>query len=443
MDYTGGRFEGFQIRCQIISVPGQRELAARRAHLMRDADVVVFVADTTRERIDTTVQMLGEVPQLIAGAAAPSVGLILQANKRDLPSAVPLGELRERVRAAAGLVAVVESVAADGTGIRETFVFAVRLALDRVREQLRDQSLPVGAPEIDSGHALLAQIQTADVVPPPRLQAVAAPALLQVLEENDETHQIADFAPWREASSPVIGDSDGPRPPDPAAPSGAIWPPVEGRLILHEASAAPMTTHRLRNGAWAAGIGNGWRACSTGAAEYGDLDVGREMLVRWARLHVACSGILSSSRCVVLAATGSGTWRLWQIVRVEQSLRDYLEDIERCTTDEAAARILDAAALLSDMIARLQNAPCDVPCTLDTVGRSDRGAVYVGLMPMERTTGGNVTGSTDSLSTELESILQSVLWSRRTEVLEAIARSPRHARGPSGALIDQLLGAVG
>jgi hypothetical protein len=60
----------------------------------------------------------------------------------------------------AGLnIGVIEAVAADGTGIRETFVFAVRLALDRVREQLRERTLVSGRPEIDSGEALLAQMQ--------------------------------------------------------------------------------------------------------------------------------------------------------------------------------------------------------------------------------------------------------------------------------------------
>ena len=39
-------------------------------------------------------------------------------------------------------------------------------------------------------------------------------------------------------TSPVRGAAErgGPKPPDPSAPSGSIWPPVEGRLILHEAA---------------------------------------------------------------------------------------------------------------------------------------------------------------------------------------------------------------
>src|SRR5262245_20691924 len=47
MEYTGGRFEGCQIRCQIVSVPGQRELIARRRRVIEGADVVVFVGNSS------------------------------------------------------------------------------------------------------------------------------------------------------------------------------------------------------------------------------------------------------------------------------------------------------------------------------------------------------------------------------------------------------------
>ncbi|HKU41917.1 MAG TPA: hypothetical protein VJR89_27355, partial [Polyangiales bacterium] len=46
MDYVGGLFEGRQIRCQVVSVPGQTEHARRRQQLLASADAVVLVADT-------------------------------------------------------------------------------------------------------------------------------------------------------------------------------------------------------------------------------------------------------------------------------------------------------------------------------------------------------------------------------------------------------------
>jgi GTPase SAR1 family protein len=43
MEYTGGLFEGYQIRCQIISIPGQIVLAPRRQRLLESADAVVLL----------------------------------------------------------------------------------------------------------------------------------------------------------------------------------------------------------------------------------------------------------------------------------------------------------------------------------------------------------------------------------------------------------------
>jgi hypothetical protein len=403
----------------------------------------VFVADTTASRIDETLVMLRELPRALAEVAPPPVGVILQANKRDRPDAVPMPELREGVRRAGGHVGIVESVASDGTGIRETFVFSVRLALDRVREQLRTHTVPIGRPTIENGDALLSRMKNDERDAPLELAApLAAPALLQVLAENDErcepeADRLTELAPWREEADGLLADSSAPRPPDASAPSGAIWPPVEGRLILHEATSSGMQTHRLRNGSWAAGIGDGWRAYSTADAEYADLDAGREMLVRWARLHASCASVLSANRCIVLATTGRGTWRLWQIVCTEHSLRHHLDDIEQCTTDEAAARLVDVAGILSDMSARLSTAPCPLPCSLDTIGRNERGAVYIGLMPMDRHSAPSI-GDVELLGSELQSIFYNALCERRVEVLAAIARAPRLDHS-GGAFLAQIL----
>src|ERR1700754_2058795 len=65
MEYLGGRFEGCQIRCQIVSVPGQRELAARRRRVVAGADVVVFVADSAVSETHRTVAYLQELRAML------------------------------------------------------------------------------------------------------------------------------------------------------------------------------------------------------------------------------------------------------------------------------------------------------------------------------------------------------------------------------------------
>jgi signal recognition particle receptor subunit beta len=435
MDYTAGRFEGYQIRCQIVSVPGQRELAQRRWRLIKDADVVVFVGDSTSARVVESLECLRELTRFLDRTSLP-VGVIFQANKRDLPSAMPIGELRTLIRGGGSNIAVVESIAAENAGIRESFVFAVRLALDRVREQLQTRILPVGPPDIESSEDLMEHLRSREPVAVSDDVPIALPLIRQVLAENDDT--VTQSTPWHDVSVSV-GADDRPRSPDPSAPSGSIWPPVEGRVILQEAASTRMTTHRLRSGGWTAGLGRGWRIFSSANTVYADVEAGRETLVRVARLHAACKALLSDSRCIVLANTGQGTWRLWQIVRAERSLREKLTDIEQCTTAEAAARIVEAATLLCEIGARMQNAPCNLPCTLDTVGCGDRGPVYVGLMPMEplASPGADLTFG---IGSQLGSIVRNTLHDRRSDVLSAIARELLHNQTPySSRILDEVL----
>ena len=154
MEYVGGMFEGRRIRCQIVSVPGQREHGARRRAILDTADVVVFVGDTTAPRWELSLSYLRDLHALFA-ADLPARGIVFQANKRDASDALPLPEVRSQLGDAQFAVGIVSSVAADGTGIREAFVYAVQLALDRVRELLRLGTLPTTPPPLHSSHELL------------------------------------------------------------------------------------------------------------------------------------------------------------------------------------------------------------------------------------------------------------------------------------------------
>jgi signal recognition particle receptor subunit beta len=405
MDYTAGRFEGYRIRCQIVSVPGQKFLASRRRRLLEEADVIVFVADTTRRCFAETAAHLQELAPIAAGLGPPEVGVIVQANKRDQPDAVPILEVKQLIARTGWNAGIVESIAAEGAGIRETFVFAVRLALDRVREQMRTGSLPIGAPELDDGLALREWIEAA---------------------EQREAGSIAEEAP--------------PRPPDVSAPAGAIWPPVEGRLILHEASAGGWTARRLPNGDCETIGGTGWRAFSRREAEYIDLEQGRAALIDWARLHAACAGILSPRRCVVLADAGDGRWRLWQILRPERSLRDLLEGLERRAADEAAVRLLEVATALFEMELKISHAICQVPCTLDTIGWVDGKAAYIGLMPDEPSLSPIARQGAALVRGELWPVLERKLSNRRGEIAGAVSRARSYTIAPQTAeLVSEML----
>jgi len=404
MEYTGGLFEGHQIRCQIVSVPGQPDLAARRRALLESADVVVFVADTSdHASVERSVEHVRQMVDILRHADLP-VGVIVQANKRDLPGAVPRDEIRGALGEDFARTVLTESVAEGGIGIRETFVLAVRLALDRIRELMARGDLPRGRPSIDNAEELL--------------------SLLEALPTPAEPEAANDL----ESALAAVVAAPRPRLPDARVPSGAIWPPVEGRMVLHEATATPLSVHRVGDGDWIAGMGSGWRVCSAASAVFSDFDDGRQALLAWARVHAAHAELLSASRCIVLAEADAEAWRLWQIVKVTPSLRSWLVDAATLDANELFGRLALAGATLGEAYAKC--AETRLLPTLDTIGRGSRGAQFVALMPgqlavpVARTT--DVTGY---IARDLSRMLAAELVERRAELAQLVARG-RPIRSP-------------
>jgi signal recognition particle receptor subunit beta len=376
MEYTGGLFEGHQIRCQIVTVPGQVVLAHRRHGLLETADVVVFVSDSAPAAVETTKTYLREMRATLDRQPGARIGVILQANKRDLPNAVDLFTLRA-VAAEPGMT-VLESVATEGRGVREAFVFAVRLALDRVREDLRNRTLRLATPEVQDSRDLLRQIERRDS----ERTILASSEGAEDSLASQALHQVMSDEIAAAATVPRAAAENGvPRPPDDGVPSGMIWPPIDGRTILHEACAGGFSPRKVSHGDWVGETGE-WRFHSPRQTNYGDPERGRRSLIDWARLHAAGHRWFSAPRAIALAPTGQGSWRLWQVVKTESSLRDLLVlGIQDGSPGALLRRLLDVGRILLEATELLALAPCRLALTIDTVGAQNGRPLYVGFLP--------------------------------------------------------------
>jgi signal recognition particle receptor subunit beta len=458
LDYTGGLFEGRRIRCQIISVPGQATLAPRRRRLLESADAIVFVCDSSPEAFEADRGYLSGLTSVLGRLNAPPVGIVMQANKRDHPLAVPMERLREMLDGLGMRVGVVESVATEGAGIRETFVFAVRLALDRVRELMRTGQLKTIAPSVDSADDLLTDLkqsedgsldlaavsglkhtrlneargEPAPVAPVPvdAPLSLAARVLEEAVRENEEPEEFG-FAP---VDSDALNDGDFHQPltPDERVASGMIWPPVDGRLILHELSQADIQLTRSEYGDWSGIVKGRWHIHSAAEAVYPDLDEGRAVLVQWARLHVASTHALSGDRCVVLVADGHGNYRLWQVVRKELTLREQIEQALRGTPEAIVSALLVASHAFMQAAERISSAACELSLSMQNLAALASGGKYVGLMPdpafARPASSFSEPDATHLFSRELEFALPALL-ARRGEVLAALNESSRRTPG--------------
>jgi signal recognition particle receptor subunit beta len=115
-----GDIKGFKVRFHLYTVPGQVYYAASRKLILKGVDGVVFVADSQLERTDANVESLEDLKENLDehGFDMNKIPFILQLNKRDLPSVIPVDELNLLLNARN--VPTFEAVATNGTGVFET-----------------------------------------------------------------------------------------------------------------------------------------------------------------------------------------------------------------------------------------------------------------------------------------------------------------------------------
>lgn len=115
-----GTVRGFKTRFHLYTVPGQVFYDASRKLILKGVDGVVFVADSQEERLDANQENLENLQENLKehGFNFPSIPYVLQLNKRDLPSALPIHTLRTELQLKGE--PVVEAVAISGVGVFET-----------------------------------------------------------------------------------------------------------------------------------------------------------------------------------------------------------------------------------------------------------------------------------------------------------------------------------
>ena len=131
-----GEVRGFKTRFHLYTVPGQVFYDASRKLILKGVDGVVFVADSQEERVEANLESLENLEQnlLEHGHSLDEIPWVLQYNKRDLPSAVSVGELRSELNPD-GKVLEFEASAASGDGVFETLKALARLVLHDLRRR--------------------------------------------------------------------------------------------------------------------------------------------------------------------------------------------------------------------------------------------------------------------------------------------------------------------
>ncbi|MBT4762643.1 MAG: gliding-motility protein MglA [Bdellovibrionaceae bacterium] len=91
-----GEIHGYNTRLHLYTVPGQVIYDTSRKLILKGLDGIVFVADSQEERMEENIQSLKNLEKNLEqqGMDISEVPLVFQYNKRDLPTALPISEMR-------------------------------------------------------------------------------------------------------------------------------------------------------------------------------------------------------------------------------------------------------------------------------------------------------------------------------------------------------------
>lgn len=130
-----GSIRGFRTRFHLYTVPGQVFYEASRKLIVKGADGVVMVADSQQARMDANIESVRNLKENLQdyGQDIDALPYVLQLNKRDLPTAVPVDEMTRALRI--DDEPVFEAVAVSGTGVFDTLKAVVRQVFQDLRSR--------------------------------------------------------------------------------------------------------------------------------------------------------------------------------------------------------------------------------------------------------------------------------------------------------------------
>jgi signal recognition particle receptor subunit beta len=201
----GGEIAGFDVRFLLYTVPGQVYYNATRKLVLKGADAIVFVADSQSEELPANRESLGNLRENLKeyGKTLDDIPWVIQYNKRDLESALPIEKLEEELNP--GGIPCFEAVATDGKGVFETLAAATKLVMEQLRSQLGEDA---GSDKTDSGGREV-ELGLLDGPDPAR------EAESQVCTDSSLTEGTSPNVPSPgDEFSPALGEAAHPCPPD-------------------------------------------------------------------------------------------------------------------------------------------------------------------------------------------------------------------------------------
>jgi len=133
-----GEINGMKIRFLLYTVPGQVYYNATRKLVLKGVDAVVFVADSSADRMQDNKESLKNLEENLndLGLSLNELPWIIQYNKRDLPNRLDVDILEKHLNPTG--VPSFEAVATKGIGVYETFESIAKIVFSKLKNTVKE-----------------------------------------------------------------------------------------------------------------------------------------------------------------------------------------------------------------------------------------------------------------------------------------------------------------
>lgn len=364
LEYQGGVYDHMPIACQILTTPSDPQWSKRRQFLLNQADAIVLVLDTRPEGLPLGLEYLRQLRNYLEQLPPPAPLFLIQANYQDAPNALNVNKLYDFFIDSS--VKIMETSTLEGLGIRETFVMAVRLAVEHLNVLKENYQLKKGKFELATteewSNILHAQQTDPEISLLSRLiHAPQASSLFPQISDSPDVHaQITDV-----------------RLPTVEIPLKWLFPTLSTQAILPQLNDLSQLSE-IEYG-WVA-TNQHWSIFSRADWHYVEEKNALAALQQQTRWHSQALFGISKDRCIAVSHNEQG-WHLWQIVP-----NIHLE-FPRQSVKEFVIQLLTTAKHISQTLQRLRTF---IPVSEIALERFDlKGNFYGRLNLVEETLKGN------------------------------------------------------
>ncbi|MBN1980711.1 MAG: hypothetical protein JW795_04220 [Chitinivibrionales bacterium] len=168
-----GKIRGFTTKFQLYTVPGQVYYNATRKLVLRGVDGIVFVADSSAEKLNENLESFKNMEENLAEYRYQRelIPIVLQYNKQDLPNALPCQYLNTQLNKYS--LQWNDAVANKGKGVFESLKLIGKLVIDQLNQRYAPQSAA-------------SKSQPAPVTPPKPQQSSPEPIIMPAYQQQPQ-----------------------------------------------------------------------------------------------------------------------------------------------------------------------------------------------------------------------------------------------------------------